>query len=104
MGGYSTVRASDGYGFRITSQGCGVVLRASEYRVYGKPGTIFFTDEHGMCQNWVNPTIELVAIEPPKIDGLPLPTRPSVLTWDGHKYCWLPLCDAVPGDAKCSGA
>ena len=69
MGGHSTVRASEGYEFRITSRDCCIVLYANEYRAYDKPGAIFFTDGDGVHQNWLNPTIELVKIEKPEADA-----------------------------------
>ena len=123
MGGHSTVTASDGYEFKITSrvsgQLSGAVLRTNEYCVrcgteYGKPFHRCAFTIGNTVHSWADPIIELVKIEEPeiekpepepsKIDGMPLPTKPSVFAWTGYRYCWLPLCDAVPGDAKCSGA
>jgi len=89
MGGHTTVTASDGYRFKITSRSCHVELYANEYRIYGDSATCFFTDEYGVAQNWADPIIELVEIGEPEPDT----TSPLFdLPWDEM------LATGKPGD------
>jgi len=117
MGGHKTVRASEGYEFSVKVIPGKIAVEHLTWLQERPANCVAAYVDEGDCVRLADgdaPSIpkdairlELVEIEepePPKIDGMPLPTKPSVFAWTGYRYCWLPLCDAVPGDAKCSGA